>query len=814
MLVIDRNTTATRLPVSQNHGAAKLAASLGRLTIAVSLAVFGVAPLAQAQSAAAQISIQPQSLNEALLKLGQQTSLQFIYTSDLVRGYSTQSISGRMSPEQALRLLLAGTGIEYSREGNTINLWRPAESATQLKSITVTGRSLATTEDSGSYAAQDVTIGKSALALREIPQSVSVMTRTQMDDQGFTRVADALNYTTGIRSSSYADTELFTSRGFNTNIQYDGVPSQQGSLGPGVPHQDLAIYDRLEVLRGPAGLLSGSGEPGGAINLVRKRPTDEFRFEGAVGVGSWDNYRLEADVSGPLTQDGALRGRLVGVYQDKNQFYTQGKNKPQLLYGVMEYDLGKNTTLGISGLYGKMNFVVFNGLPLYDDGSLPGYDTFLGTSRPSTHETYELGADLKHRFDNGWEFKANYSHKENTYKGYSAMALTPVSVSTGLTSGWAGHIHNEFTWDQMDANVTGPFKLLGREHAVTLGYNWARYDTSSSSRFSAFPDWDAFNDFDYGPALDQPLLNKSQDITTQSGLYASTRLALSDGLTAVIGGRWSNYRMKSRNVSPVSSPWQESDAKTNGKFTPFAGLVFEVNEQVSVYGSYAETFVPQADRDYSGKTLNPRKGWQMEAGIKGAFLDGRLNTSLAVYRLRDTNRAVVDAEHVGCGNSPTGTCYKGSGLVQSQGWEFEIVGSPMAGWDIGAGYTYTDVRVLEDSDSAVEGQRFNSNLIPKHMFRLWTQYRFGAEQFSGRWRGWSVGAGVQSQSNLYTASVYQGGYTTVSAKLGYKPNEHWEAMLIVNNLFDKRYLESVGHGTFLNLYGAPRNAMLTVKYRY
>lgn len=811
--MIHRNTPTTSRTGSKNNSATIFSATLSRLTVAVSLALASASPLVHAQQSIAQINIQEQSLSEALLQLGQQTSLQFIYTTDLVRGISAPTISGRMAPEEALRRLLAGTGIEDSREGNTINLRRSAD-ATQLESITVTGRSLATTEDTGSYAARGATIGKSAQSLREIPQSVSVMTRTQMDDQGFTRVADALNYTTGVRSSGYPDTESFTSRGFATSIQYDGVPAQQGLLGSGSPHLDLAIYDRIEVLRGPSGLLSGSGEPGGAINLVRKRPTDEFRFASALSAGTWDNYRLEADVGGPLTDDGRLRGRMVGVYQDKNQFYEQGKNNPQMLYGVLEYDLGQNTTLGVTGLYSKLNFRNFNGLPLFEDGSLPDYKSFLGSDRTSAHEIYELGADLTHRFDSGWVFKANYSHKESTYKGFSSTALAPLSVTTGRTDVWAGRIFNEFAWDQVDVNLTGPFRLLDREHSFTLGYNMARYDTHSSSRFSGFSNWDALNNFDYGSALDQPILNRSQNIITQSGLYASGRFKLHDRLTAVLGGRWTSYESKSRTVDPVSTPWEVSAAKTSGEFTPFAGLVFDVNEQISVYSSYAETFVPQSDRDYTGTTLEPRKGWQVEAGVKGEFLDGRLNGSLAVFRLRDTNRAVIDPEHVGCGNSPTGSCYRAAGLVQSQGWELEVVGSPVAGWDIGAGYTYTDARVREDSAGATEGERFNANLIPKHLFRLWTQYRFGAEQWDGRLRGWSVGAGVQAQSDLHTGDVYQGGYTTVSTKLGYKPNENWEASLVINNLFDRRYLDSVGYGTFLNIYGAPRNAMLTVKYRY
>lgn len=185
--MIDRNTTTAAHAHSNHHRSTAVhSARLRCVTVAVSLALLGASPLLYAQSTAVPISIQQHSLSDALLQLGQQTSLQFIYTSDLVRGYSVQPITGRMSPEEALRRLLAGTGIEYSRDGNTINLWRPADSAAQLGPITVTGRSLATTEDSGSYAARDVTIGKSAQSLREIPQSVSVMTRTQMDDQGFT----------------------------------------------------------------------------------------------------------------------------------------------------------------------------------------------------------------------------------------------------------------------------------------------------------------------------------------------------------------------------------------------------------------------------------------------------------------------------------------------------------------------------------------------------------------------------------------------------------------------------------------------------
>ncbi|MFP5196678.1 TonB-dependent siderophore receptor [Alcaligenes faecalis] len=795
-----------------NRAVRQLPLGLGAVLLGLCLSALAAPSHAQSSAPQQTISLTAQPLSSALRDLGRQFSVQIVYLPDTVAGRQSPALSGQFTLDQALSRLLAGTGIQVRRSGSNISL-SPADSgdATQLEPVRVqASRYDVTSEGSGSYAAAGATIGKSPLSLREIPQSVSVMTRTQMDEQGFTRVADAINYTTGISSSGYPDTENFNSRGFAASLQYDGVPAQ----GNGAPHLDLAVYDRIEVLRGPAGLLSGTAEPGGVVNLVRKRPTRELRFEGQVSAGSWNNYRAEADLSGPLNKDGTLRGRVVTAYQDKDQYYDQGGSKPATLYGVLEYDLTPSTTLGLTAFYSELDFRNFNGLAQFEDGSLPDRRSFLGPARTSNHEVYELGADLQHRFDNEWVFKASYSHKESTYKGFSSFALQPISLQTGLTNMQAGRIHNEFTWDQGDVSVTGPFNLFGREHSLTLGFNAARSNTKTSSRFSQFPNWDVLNDFDYGSLLDQPILNQNQDIVTQSGIYASTRLKLHDRVTAVLGGRWSNYESKSRSVRPETGPWDVSDAKASGEFTPFAGLILDVNDTISLYSSYAESFVPQSQQDYTGKTLDPRKGWQIEAGAKGEFLDGRLNGSVAVYRMRDTNRAVTDTDHVGCGGSPTGTCSRAAGLVQSQGWEMELVGNLAPGWDLGAGYTYTDVRYRRDSVLENEGQRFNANLVPKHLFRFWTHYRFQPQDWGGRLNGWSVGAGVQAQSNLFTSDVYQGGYATVSAKIGYKPNERWEASLAVNNLFDRRYLSSVGYSTFLNIYGAPRNAMLNLKYRY
>ncbi len=784
------------------------------LAIAAALAVLQP-PSAHAQSApvaAVEYDIPAGPLAPALSRYAQQSGAEIVLDVRALDGISTQGLRGRYGVSEGFDALLQGTGYRASKTavGYVLVPAPPGrDGVTTLDAVRVDGNGVrsATTEGSGSYAARAVTLTKGAQSLREIPQSVSVMTRQQMDDQGLTTVAEALSYVTGMTPSDYEGTEKFSARGFSTSTQYDGLPQQDYS-----PHMDLAIYDRVEILRGPSGLLTGTGEPGGVINYVRKRPLDAAHFSAAATAGSWNHRRIEADGGGALNGAGTLRGRLVGAYEAEDKFYDYGRTEPTTIYGVLEYDFTPRTTLGLTATYNERRFRNFNGLPLYADGSLPSRDDYVGPSKMSKDNTYDLGADLTHRFGGGWELKAAYMHRETRYRGYSAFVSAPLDVETGRSGMSVGRIANDFKWDQGDIHVSGPVRMLGRDHILTLGYNYARYDSTTGNRFTTLADWDPLNDHDFDAIYDLPVINRNNSITTQSGLYATGRFKLADPLTLVLGGRWTDYSEKSRAVSPVPSDYTRSAADVSKEFTPFGGLVWDVSKQVSLYASYADIFVPQTQKDYNGQTLKPRVGWQTEAGVKGEFFDGRLNASLAVFRIRDQNRAMTDEAHIGCDGTPTGTCYRPAGKVQSQGWEAEISGSPMPGWDIAAGYTYTHAKYLQDSNPANVGQRFAADVLPRHLFKLWTQYRFGRDDFGGALNGWRVGTGVQAQSDVYTSSMRQGGYMTVSARVGYQINRNWDAALSVNNLFNREYLRTPGYGIFYNIYGAPRNAMLTVRY--
>jgi len=794
--------------------------ALKALTISIALA-FGAAPVqVSAQETPVQISIPAQSLSNSLIQLGEQASLQIFYLPETVSGLNAPAVAGSLTPDQALRRLLVGTGIEVKRNGNTVSLSKPASGGTtQLAPIMVQGALDATTEDTGSYAAEAVTIGKGVQTLREIPQSVSVVTNKQLKDQNITSVAEALNQVPGVTSVNWDNMETFSARGFGMTTQQSGVPLQIGDAGYSYS-SDIALYDRIEVIKGPSGLLTGTGEPGGSVNLVRKMPRDTFNIAGSLSAGSWNHRRAELDVTGPMNKLGTLRGRAVLAYQTEDKFTGAKDNKDKFLYGVLEYDLTPHTTLSLGASYLERDYTASYGLPLYSDGTGLPRDTYVGFDWPSSHIDKDIYLDLKHDFSNDWQFKTAYNYKESDFNTYIAQAQSAVNPVTGLGNLSAGRTVGGADSHSLDINVSGPIRLFGREHTLVFGYNRSEQKTHRFRKPNSsvqLQGWDILNDHDFSQydslfGVDRDSGN--ENLYRQSGVYTSARIKLRDPLTLVVGGRWSDYETKSRNFGTNATPWVTGANKASGEFTPYGGLVWDVNKQVTLYASYADTFVPNSQEDYTGKILEPRVGWQAEVGAKGQFFDGKLNASIAAFRIRDTNRPMVDPNNVGCGPTGTANCFIASGLIQSQGWEIEVSGSPAPGWDIVGGYTYTQAKNLENVNPDVVGTRYAAGTTPKHLFKLWTQYRFDRRFMNGAMNGWNIGAGVQVFSDTYTTAVHQGGYAVASLKLGYQINPNWDAALTINNMFDRKYYRILGYQAFNNFYGDPRSAMLTVRAKF
>lgn len=755
-------------------------------------------------------------LAQVLTRFLGESGLLLAGTHELAQGKTSPGLNGRYSAQDGLDALLKGTGLQAVRRPDgshvlqAVPTARGAEAAMAEMRVTAAAERSPVTEGTGTYAAQAVSIGKTALGLREIPQSVSVLTQTQIQDQGLASMAQAMQTVAGVRTDSYEGEERMSVRGYTLGAQFDGMPQLASLL---YMHNDLALYDRVEVLRGPAGLLQGSGSPAGAVNYVRKRPKDTAGVEMALSAGSWNHYRAEVDATGPLNAEGTLRGRAVLAHRDQDSFYDVGHARNTVAYGVLEYDLTPQTKLGVVLTHLDVERVNFFGLPTYADGTrITPRTAFVGSSEPARRKLNEVTVDASHQFGNGWTAKGALSRKSLDYTGYGAYAWSGVDPSNGGLVGVSlGRIQTDDVWTGVDASVSGPFQLLGRTHTLTLGYNRVTDDYKGNSNYVSVMNWDVLNNHDFGALLPGRGARTSNDYTIESGFYGVTRLKLADPLTLVLGGRWTSFESRNRGITAAGAePWTES-SKVRHEFTPYGGLLWELSPQLTWYASYADIFAPQTVKDYQGRLLDPRVGWQVETGIKGAFLDNRLNVTLAAFRIREKNRSMTDPDptHI-CAENFDGSCSMAAGEVQSQGWEAEIVGRLAPGWEVAGSYTYLDAKYLRDNSLA--GQRFATDTTPRHLFKLWSHYRFSNQVLGGALAGWSAGMGVQAQSDIYnTSGSRQGGYATVSASIGYRINRQWNAQLALNNLTDRSYLQSVGGSTFHNMYGAPRNMLLTLR---
>ncbi|MFU8927155.1 TonB-dependent siderophore receptor [Acinetobacter puyangensis] len=797
---------------------------LKRITLILASALYAGAVFAETTYA---IQIPAQRLDLALQSLAQQSGTQILFVTKAVNNYQSETLNQELTVEQALQQLLKGKNLQIKKIADnkfSIVEGQPqARNMGQLKPIDVNIRGVANTsntalqlplitvnaEDHTSYAAKKVSIGKTEQSLKEIPQSVSVITQQQIEDQGFTTIADTLNQATGVVSYGYAGSENYQVRFAAANVQVNGIPQSNN-----ISNEDPALYERIEVLRGPSGLLTGSGAPSGSINFVRKRPMQDNTGSIAVSAGSWGSYRSEFDANVQLTEDARLRGRFVGVYNHQGEFYDNAQDDAKTTaYGVVEYQLTDQATLGISATHIDEDYINYWGLPLDHNGHVPDKKYYVGYNRLSHREQNQYTIDFNYDFDNQWNAKIAYNQNKLQFTNYGAYATAPLD-SAGLTSVAVGHVQQDYRHKNLDVNLTGPIHFFGQEHQLLLGYNQWESEYFGGARYNFASNWDVLNNHSYDSVVNTNILSKSNDITKQSGFYASAKIKLIAPLTLILGGRWSDYRQKSRTVAATTSAWRASAANTNNEFTPYAGLVWDINDQLTWYASYADSFVPQTEQTYQGKTLDPRIGWQIETGIKADFFNGALNTSMAVFQIRDKNRAMLDSEHIGCGGTTTGQCYKAAGEVQARGIEFEVSGKPTPNLNLTAGYTYNDLKYLSDNNVENIGKRFAADTIPKQLFKLWSVYSFDQQYFSGYLNHWHIGLGLQAQSSLYNTTMQRSGFTVFSTKIGYQINPNWQAALQINNVFDKTYLNNPGTTFYYNIYGEPRNFMLTLRAKY
>ncbi|ABR89634.1 outer membrane receptor for ferric coprogen and ferric-rhodotorulic acid [Janthinobacterium sp. Marseille] len=797
-------------PISRNVYCAVLAMGL-TLGTALLNAPAHAQENTNATNARKAYSIAPGALGETLADFASKAGVTIQIDSSVVEGRRSQGLNGSVSVAEGFARLLAGSGLEAMERSRNIYVLRTAQIESTLPAVTV---SAAVAEDATSYTSRTISIGKTDQKLKDIPQSVSVVTRQRMDDQNMTSIYDVLENVTGVvTTASPMAGKYFFARGFPiTSIQYDGVPltrqfySQASSLT-----ENMALYERAEVLRGAAGLWQGADSMGGAVNLVRKRGQAEKTISATVKAGSYNHYGAQLDVGGPLNESGTVRGRAVLDYDTQDSFIDFVGSKNTTLYGAIDIDLTSQTTLGFGLSYEKTNATPsFAGLPRYADGGSLGLrrSTFLGSDwNELNNQQTRVFADLTHRFNDDWHLKVGAVYMNERNDSVYSYGEGAISRATGTGANMIG-VGTDFRGEHvgLDAAISGKFQAWGRRHEVIVGANYSNYTSDDKYAIATgLGPVNVFNPNPYSPrqsmaslAARSGLLATGAYDVTSKGLYGTTRLALSDPLSLIIGGRVSWYENKYDSVSRWGA--NTTSTKSSAEFTPYMGLTYAITPQWTAYGSYTEVFVPQAQRTAAQQTLDPIVGSNYEIGIKGELFDQRVNTSLALFRYIHKNRAVPDIESgMVCDGD---YCSRASGKVRSQGLEAEIGGKLTSRLNLSAGYTYNTTRYLEDTEN--EGLVFNPQ-VPKHLMRAWADYRVSESLSAG------LGMTTQSDTQGRTKSVVQGGYTLWNARAAYRIDPRWTLALNVNNLFDKHYYATIDRTNFGSVYGNPREVMMTLR---
>ncbi|WP_237173141.1 TonB-dependent siderophore receptor [Paracandidimonas lactea] len=670
------------------------------------------------------------------------------------------------------------------------------------------------TEGSSSYTIKATSAGTGLrLSPRDIPQSVSVITRQRIEDQNMTSLDEVMASTPGISTEHYdSERNTFSARGFAIDsYQYDGIPiAFSGPYESGEAAMDPIVFDHIEVVRGATGLLTGAGNPGASINLVRKRAhSKSFAAQLSAGAGRWDAYRATLDVSTPLIASGVVRARLVAAHTDRNTFIDRYHKRHNVLFGTLEADLSHATVLrlGYSYQQNTPKGSLWGGLPLwYSDGTRAewprNYSTAARWSSWAT-TTRSAFAGLTHRFGSGWRIDSLLSHSRH---GGDARLLYLHSLpdrTTGLgMKALAGRYLGDRSQTSLDIKAAGPVRLFEREHELVVGVNTSRQIVDfrrrpalSRAPVGSFLHWDGSYP---EPQWDPVEQVSSQGHLMQRGMYAVARLNVADPLRVILGGRYTQWERALLDQ-------RQSYEFNKSAVLPYAGILLDLNDNLTAYAAYTSIFNPQARRDREGRWLDPLQGHSYEAGLNGEFLDGSLNATFAFFQVNQDNLAQEDMGYMVPGT--TEKAYRAASDTRSRGYELELTGEPLTGWHVFAGLTHWTAR--EANGNAVQTAH------PRTLLRLFSTYRL-----PGAWQKLTVGGGINWQSEVYNIvtgpkgaeRVSQPSYALVNLMSRYQFDKNLRLQINVNNLFDKKYYRQIGFYT-QSAWGEPRSFMANLSYR-
>ena len=586
------------------------------------------------------------------------------------------------------------------------------------------------TGDNNIYYVPDTSTGI-VTPILETPQSVQVIPRQVLDDQQVLDLDEALRNIGGV---SVGSTE---GRGFQVSLRgFEGVPvfrdgfrlfSPNGNgdaAGQNFP--EIANIERIEVLRGPASAQFGQIGPGGAVNVVTKKPLATPFAEAEFQIGSNGLLRPRIDVSGPLSENGDLLYRLNVVYTHEDGFRDFDQDIERFFISpALTWKISDRTDLNLQLEYLDEQRPLDTGLVAFDDGlaDIP-QDRVLGELDDKISSDYfSAGYTLEHRFSDNWQLRNAFRYIRDA-DDISAALSFPFIGGLDETTGTLNRVFGEQkvtnTTYALQTNAVGEFSTGPIDHRLLLGLDLARYELKSES-FTDFSLRIPINIFDpvYGavarPERSDEILSGDTIDTDSLRIYVQDQMQITDELSLVAGISYETTEQTSTDLIDETESEQNEDA-----FTPLIGIVYQPLENVSLYANYARSFLPNSAITAAGNPLEPEEGDGFEVGVKTELLGRRLLATLAYFNLTKQNVATADP------NNPRFSV--ATGEQQSQGIELDIIGEISPGWNIIGSYAYIDAEVTEDN--RVEPGNLLPG-VPEHSASLWTTYKIQSGDLSG-----------------------------------------------------------------------------------
>jgi len=641
-----------------------------------------------------------------------------------------------------------------------------------------------------------------AMEIKDTPQSISTIDAQDMKDFGTTGSNDALRMGTGINVEQYETNRAsFNSRGFDIQLtQLDGV-GMANDWGTVVGQLDTFLFERIELIRGANGLLTGVGNASGTINYVRKRPTNRDGGELDVAGGSWNNHRGAIDYNKVLTEDGSWAARVVATHDDGDSWLRALHDRKTNLYRVVDGQIGEHGVLTLGGSYqdarqrapmwGALTFTTPSGAQLeFPVSSSTSQNWTYWNTRTRTafvEYTHDLGA--------GWQAKLAYNHQDTDQQTRLFYAYSPSGVinddGTGLI-GWPYASHDLSHSDAVDASVSGKFGAFGRKHDLLLGVSRSR--ASSSTDLYPFPDADAGQPlpaFPYGgdvypePVFGAPTRSGSGH-QTLIRLYGVTRIAVTDSVKAILGVN--AVKLHREGVSIYGNGGTVTDPDSQ-KLSPYAGVTWDLTRETLAYASYSDIFQNQDQTDVNGLYLAPAKGVNVETGVKSEWLGGKLLTTFALFQAQERGLATFG------GINESGNYWYFPEDKKSRGFELEITGRLNADARLTLGATH--LALLGDDGHSTD------TYVPRNTLNLRFDTRVAALPalrlgVAGRWQSTVVN------------TARQGGYALANGFAAWQLTPKATMRLNVDNLFNKKYITGLENGGF---YGAPTHGTLALEYK-